>query len=99
LECGNHSNAFDSNSEVGWQVRAFSTTETLSTTEGTDFAWVNSQSVFPCFIIIVSELSGSQCFSGFLASIHESTSELGFKDWRKRKPQLFIPEQARQIGR
>jgi hypothetical protein len=65
------------NSEVGWQVRAFSTTETLSTTEETDFAWVNSQSIFPSFINTVSELSGSQCFSGFQAGIHESTTDFG----------------------
>ncbi len=61
-------------------IRAFSTTETLSTTERTDFPLANGQRTFPGFINIVSDLSGSQCFSGFTAGILESTSNFGIND-------------------
>jgi hypothetical protein len=70
----------------------FSTTETLSTTEGTDFAWVNSQSIFLCIIIIVSELSGSQCFSGFQAGIHESTADFGINHLLDEFPTGYLME-------
>jgi hypothetical protein len=39
---------------------------------------VNAQRTFPCFINIVSDLSGSQCLSGFTVGIHETTSDFGF---------------------
>jgi hypothetical protein len=82
------------NSKVGEQIRAFSTTETLSTTEGTDFSWANGQSTFPCLINIVSELSGSQCFSGFKVGIHESTSHFGMNRNAEPRRTQKVPQRA-----
>jgi hypothetical protein len=66
-------------SEVQRWIRAFETTETLRTTEGTEIFDTDDGRTFPCLRDFLSELSGSQCFSGFPAGSSESTSESGMK--------------------